>query len=358
MLAVTEIIQTPATQRLTKLWSERYTPDLFSLAPTQDSWVFRELVEASSLQGRAATIAKLQESLVNLNCQLAVIQAKALYEYISNVVNLREARQLTDFAFQIYIKLLQIYQQPSAISTFPMDKLWANSAYPPISAWGIPNIEDFAKVIEPALIALQKQHVASIDWRALGFMTTQLNFTNKLLLQRLTLVEQALINPYFKFVEEQAAIPWQRVCAAAAKHELDSPAFLLVEQMMPFSTDIARTVYQELAQQFPEYRSRRGGLDNQDVARSCLRDLEMFQAYLWLSVLEDNMMPIKQELVTLCVMVVETVEVKWELTSQWNQLLIDEINSRITPDQQAFLQPYVEGLKQSFYAKRRRLGMG
>ncbi len=63
-----------------------------------------------------------------------------------------------------------------------------------------------------------------------------------------------LLCPYFKFVEEQVAIPWQRVCAAAAKHEQGSEALTLVAQMLPMASEISSTVYCQLLQLFPDHR--------------------------------------------------------------------------------------------------------
>jgi hypothetical protein len=53
----------------------------------------------------------------------------------------------------------------------------------------------------------------------------------------------------------------------------------------------------------------------------------MFQAYLWLCLVEEILDPIKDELVKLCVMVMTGVDVKWEMTERWNELLADEVLS-------------------------------
>jgi hypothetical protein len=357
MLVSTEIAKAPACKRLIKLWEDRYTPNLFALTSAQAPWVFSELLEASSPEGRAITVSKLQEPLMNLRCELAVIQAKMLYEYISDVLNLREARQLTECALQLYIKLLELYQQPTSIETPVLSGLYTDIGDTSLAVWGIPDIEALATAVEPALLQLQKQHVASMDWRALGFMTTQLNFTNNLLLQELTPIEQVLITPYFKFVEEQVAIPWKRICAAAVRHAADSPRLIVVEQMLPVSLDVAWSVYRYLSCQFPNHCSRRGTLNNPAVIHSCIRDLEMFQAYLWLSVLEESLLSVKQELVTLCVMVMESVEIAEAFFIKAIQLLMDEILSRVSLDQKDLLLPYIEGIQQAFYVKRGRLGI-
>ncbi|MEI2583974.1 hypothetical protein V5G28_035960, partial [Scytonema sp. PRP1] len=198
----------------------------------------------------------------------------------------------------------------------------------------------------------QEQHLVSKDWRALGFMTTQLNFSNKLILKKLTPPEKVLLTPYLKFVEEQIAMPWHRVCAAAAKHELGSPMLTLVQQMLPVCGDVAKTVYRRLAELLPNHRSRRGGLSDPEVTYSCLRDLNMFQAYIWLCLLEQSMAPLKNELLPLCQMVIQGVQIPWEMTEKWCQVLADEMMSRVNPEQQDLLLPYIEGMQQIFFEER------
>lgn len=359
MLISTQTASTPTVECLVKLWAERYTLDLSPVFREQDPSIYNCLIEASSLEGKASTVSKLREAIVDTKCQFAAIQAKALYEYIPNVVDLSEARRLTQFAVQVYIVLLKLYQQPPSATSSVEEKLQTLAGMIPmnhslLSVWGIPDIEDLAKALEGVLLECQEQYTSSKDWCTLGFLTTQFNFSNQLLLKKLALVERILIYPYLMFIEEQVAIPWQRVCMAAAKHELDSPAFTLVKEMFPAASDIARTVYHQLTEMFPDYRGHRGGFDHLGVEHSCLRDLQMFQAYLWLCVLERSFAPVEKELVTLCVMVMERVGVPWEITAQWNKLLMDEISLRAKPEQRSFLLPYIREMQEAFYEQRSR----
>ncbi|MCJ8282348.1 MAG: hypothetical protein MJK14_21580 [Rivularia sp. ALOHA_DT_140] len=269
MLKASEITKTPATEKLLNLWARRYTPEISSLLA--DSSSCDELLKTATLEGRASTAQKLRDKMLDINCQMGWIQTKNLYSYIPNVLDLSEARRITKFAFRVYKKLLEIYQQQS-----PTIEVENNS----LSQWVIPAVEELAYALEPILMIFQEQHVASKDWRSLGFMTSQLNFTNKLMLKRLTIAEKALLTPYFKFVEEQVAMPWARVCSKAANYEINSPQLKLVEQFMPISADIAKSVYQKLTELLPDNRSRRGKLTDNGISHSCHRDLNMFQAYI------------------------------------------------------------------------------
>jgi hypothetical protein len=167
-------------------------------------------------------------------------------------------------------------------------------------------------------------------------------------LNRLTLAEQVLLSPYFKFVEEQVCIPWQRVCAAATKHEPDSPLLATVLQMLPASQEIAKQVYHRAAQLYPNHRSRRGGLMEPGVRASSIRDIEMFQGYLWLCTLEGNMTAVEQELLPLCIMVFPSIDVAWELVEHILPLLVNEIQTRLLPAQMRLLLPYTQAMQQLF----------
>lgn len=345
MLKSSKITKTPSTERLLNLWARRYTPEISSLLADTSSC--EQLLKASTPEGRALTANKLKDKMLDVNCQMGWIQTKNLYSYIPNVLDLTEARRITKFAFRVYRKLLEIYQQQS-----PKIEVENNS----LSQWVIPAVEELGYALEPILIIFQEQHVASKDWRSLGFMTSQLNFSNKLIMKRLTTAEQVLLAPYLKFVEEQVAMPWQRVCANAANYQLDSPELKIVEKMMSASSEIAQSVYRKLIELLPNNRSRRGKLTDEGISHSCHRDLNMFQAYLLLCFLEKSMEPIEQELIPLCAMVVEGVEIKWELTQKWCEVLANEMESRLDSQQKDLLVPYTQGIKQAFFKERSSLG--
>jgi hypothetical protein len=350
MLKTSPAVKTASVEQLLNLWSQRFILNLSSLSSGNLS-ADSSLQEAASPEGKAFTAAKLKDNVLDVNCQMAWIQTKALYGYIPNVLDLNEARLITQFAFRVYRKLLEIYQQQSLENNLLTAGLEEN-----VSVLGIGAVEELASALEPILMVFQEQHLASKDWRALGFMTTQLNFSNKLILKKLTPPEQVLLTPYLKFVEEQIAMPWHRVCAAAAKHKLGSPMLTLVQQMLPVCEDIAQSVYRRLVELLPNHRSRRGGFSEPEVTYSCLRDLNMFQAYIWLCLLEESMAPLKKELLPLCEMVVQGVEIPWEMTEKWCQVLGDEMMSHVNPEQQDLLLPYIEGMQQLFFKERARLG--
>lgn len=126
--------------------------------------------------------------------------------------------------------------------------------------------------------------------------------------------------------------------------------------MLPLASEISSTVYFQMLKLFPSHRNIRGGLSDPDVTHSSLRDLDMFQGYLWLCVLEANLKPVENELVPLCVMVLPSVGVKWDMTHKWLRLLLDEIESRVLPEDHPIVLKYIQGVESAFFAARQSLG--
>lgn len=343
MLVEIHSSETIAVKRLVKAWAQLYqlNPAALPIEHTTD-WV--TWVEAASAPGRAVTIAKLNERLVRIRCQIAGIETSDLYSYMPQVLDCGELRQLAEVSLTVYQQLLELYQQ-HAPSDGSGRYVSSSSA---ASAWSIPDIEQFARALEPKLLEFQLFHTRAKDWRAIGFLTTQLNFCNRWLLKSLTPPEQYLLAPYLRFVEEYVAHPWHQVCASAAHHGVVHPSVILVERMIPGADEVAQAVYQQLATTMSHHVSHRGKLNHPGVQHSCLRDVKMFQAYLWLCVLKQSMTPIETELVRLCLMVLPSIGVKWDLVKLWVDLLVGEIINRVTPIELNLILPYTTGMQHAF----------
>ncbi|HAG81732.1 MAG TPA: hypothetical protein DCL61_11325 [Cyanobacteria bacterium UBA12227] len=355
MLFATELINKTPVERLVRLWSKRYTADLSTLSSQTSNFESVELVETASPEGRTKTIAKLKR-LVEIHCKCAGIQTSALFSYIPNIINVWESQRIAELAGQVYDQTLDVYKEqspPPALLAEMSQTGTVNYSTHADRWWTIPGLElstlkQLTKVLETSYKDLRSQYLSVKDSRAIGFMSTQFHLSSRLLINRLTAPEQLLLSPYFKFVEEQVCIPWQRVCAAATKHELNSPALALVEQLLPVSTEIAKNVHSEAVRLNPNYRSLRGELDSPEVRASSIRDIEMFQGYLWLCVLEENMSSVEQELLPLCKLVFPTVNVSWKLVKQLLPLLAIEIQSRVEPKQMRLLLPYTTAMQKLF----------
>jgi hypothetical protein len=340
---------TIATNRLMKLWTVRYLPDLSILTQPGKRFPSADLVATASPQGRLKTIEKVSRFL-QISCEMAGLETNSLYAYIPNIVHLSETRRIACSVKQVYDRTLEIYAQQESPGHFlkfidSSPDLFSKIAMPFLM---LPAIPCLVAELEPLLLRLQAEHLTVQDSRAIGFLTTQFHFSTRELLKQLTPYEQVLLSPYLRFIEEQVCIPWQRMCAAASSHFSSSPIVALVEYLVPRCHEIAHATYQQSVSHYAKAHSRRGEFSRSDIAASTIRDLTMIQGYLLLSLLEQNIAAIEQELLPLCVMVFPSVGVAWGLVEQTLHWLIEEILRRLDQNQQALILPYTQSMQSLF----------
>ncbi|MCT7950851.1 hypothetical protein NG798_13710 [Ancylothrix sp. C2] len=186
------------------------------------------------------------------------------------------------------------------------------------------------------------------DPRVLGFVNLLFHHTGLLLLQEVPEFEQTLLADYIKVIEEHLNMPLVRLYAAAATHPPDSPALLAVIQLLPDIGEIAKFVSGRIQKMYPNYRSFTGKLSDVIVHRSSLRDIEMFQVYLWTCVLEGNLSALKDELFPLCVLLYPALKVDWELVRQMLYLLAQEISGHLSEEQRSLFVPYFNACWEMF----------
>ncbi|MEM7063427.1 MAG: hypothetical protein AAF572_09720 [Cyanobacteria bacterium P01_B01_bin.77] len=335
-------LQLSSTEQLFSIWSARYLS-----RSSCDAVSSYALESSASLQGRQRTVERLGKDLVQDSCRRAAIRTGDLYVH-HKILNLKETAELAQCAVLTYPVLLDFYctHEPIIASSQSAEMSGKSS----LTVFAIPEIHTLANLIEPFLAESQSDDVRSINWQTRSFLTTELNLSGKLLLNFLSPTEQILLTPYFTFLEEYVAIPWQRLCLAAADHSLISPPFKLVERMLPKVSEISLTVYTQGYERFGDYYNLRGQLDNPGVKHSSLRDLDMFQAYLWLCVLQGNLEAIEQELFVLCDLVYRGIGIPWEMVSQATIMLVTEIMKNLDSSDQNLLDPYAYGLMRAFAA--------
>lgn len=354
MLVQTKLTSTPAVARLTQAWATLYTVDFTALPLSNQPALYLELIEANTTQGRALTGAKLKENLIRLQSELASIQTSSLYAYMSNVMHLNEVRQVAETAFQVYSLLVRLYQQDAIGFEWIPNPF--QTAIQPSSSPKQESFETFARTLEPVLLQFQRQQQQTQDWRSIGFLTTQFNFCSQLLIHRLTPCERLLFDPYLRFVEEQVAHPWQRVCAAAENYETNGIIITMIEKMILLSPTIAQNAFQQILQQC-QHTSRRGALSNPDIMHSCIRDFKMFQAYLWLCILEGNLEAVENELLDLCIRVLPSIGVKWELIQIWTQTLTNQLLHHLDVMERQIVWPYAIAIHQTFLNAKQKFDM-
>ncbi|NJP09881.1 MAG: hypothetical protein HC866_10675 [Leptolyngbyaceae cyanobacterium RU_5_1] len=359
MLVKTELVQTPSVKRLVKAWTQVYTPNFRAIAFAQDPSLYTQLAEAVSSEGRAKTAAKLNQRILKLRCEIASIETNRFYTYLQNVMDLHEVKRIAETSFKIYTGLMDFYQHDllSTTSAFTtsLSPVVLHPDHHSLDLINLSDIERLADALEPVLLEFQDQQGQAKDWQTLGVITTQLNFCNQWITDKLTPLEQVLLGPYLQFVEEQVAHPWRRVCAMAGRYSVDSPVLAIAEKMIPRCEEIAQSAYESLTRLLPNHYSRRGRLTHPGIAHSCVRDFKIFQSYLWLCVLEDSLVSVEQELLSLCVAVLPGIGVQWEMMELWTQVLADELVRRIEPFQQPLVTSYTTGMHQVFLKARAQL---
>lgn len=197
-------------------------------------------------------------------------------------------------------------------------------------------------------IGAMRDKYTAIDPRLIGFVSMQVYYTNVFLLKDISAVEKNVLTAYFKVIDDYLYMPLRRCYQAAAKHSYDSPSLQAVRQLLGQSTEIAARIFSCVSQLNPDYYSYSGALNSTLVKTASIRDVEMFQVYLWLSVLEENIAVFYQELFPVCVMLYPILGVKWHLVWQMLNCLEQEICLRLEPQQLEMIMPYSRAMYEIF----------
>ncbi|BAZ11275.1 hypothetical protein NIES4071_31010 [Calothrix sp. NIES-4071] len=207
--------------------------------------------------------------------------------------------------------------------------------------------ENLARTIGGYLGKVRASYTAT-DARVIGFVSMQIHYTGQILLKQIPFSEQQVINSYFKVIDDFLYMPLQRAYEASAEHESSSPTLQVVQQLLPISTDIARSIAGRVILIYPRYHTHSGSLSDPVVKIASIRDVEMFQVYLWVCILEDSISSIQHELFPLCVMLYPALKVQWELVRTMIHLLRQEVGARLGEKQKTFFKPYFDILWEMF----------
>ncbi|MBD0344633.1 MAG: hypothetical protein ICV63_07330 [Coleofasciculus sp. Co-bin14] len=197
-------------------------------------------------------------------------------------------------------------------------------------------------------LGLIRQKYANVDPRVISFVSMQFHYTGQLLLQPLSPQEQANTNDYFKIIDDNLYMPLQRLYEAAANYDYYSPVLETIRQILPASNELSRKIVMRIIELNPSYCCYSGSLGEPHVKSSSIRDVEMFQIYLWVCVLEKSIAAIQHELFPLCVMLYPTLKVRWELVRQMIHLIGVELRGRLKPLQVSLFRPYFQALWEMF----------
>ncbi|QXE24212.1 hypothetical protein B6N60_02916 [Richelia sinica FACHB-800] len=340
---------------LAQEWAKKYLQNLLVDTEEQENPEQINWSEIVSTEGRKQTSQKILTSLRTVSAkawsktEFILSEQVKLHRIDANVIN---PWDIAADSFKIYQKALDVYAQSETADFFsPVNQLAEkrNLVYDQALEAYIQNIAPvhLAKVIGADLGAIRKKYTTP-DPRVIGFVSLQFHYTGQMLLEELNPYERSLVGAYFKVVDDHLYMPLQRAYEAAAKHDYNSPVIMAVQKLLPVSTKIAKKICKRVIELFPNYTSMSGSLHDSIVKTSSVRDVEMFQVYLWLSALEGNISAIQEELFPLCVMLYPTLKVEWELVRQMLHLLRFEIQEYLTPEQVNTLMPSFQTLSLMF----------
>ncbi|NJL84478.1 MAG: hypothetical protein HC890_18935 [Chloroflexaceae bacterium] len=154
--------------------------------------------------------------------------------------------------------------------------------------------------------------------RLISYISMQFHFTGQLLLKLpLPSAEAAYLADFFKVVDDNLYMPLKRAYDAAAQHDYSSPLLQAVRSLLPHITPIAQVICRNVALANPKAASLNGPLQNEEIQISSVRDVEMFQIYLCVCVLEEGISILQQELFPICMMLYPALQVRWNWVREW-----------------------------------------
>ncbi len=193
-----------------------------------------------------------------------------------------------------------------------------------------------------------RQRYTTEDPRLIGFVSLQFHYCGQMLLKQSPETEYETLASYFKVIDDHLYMPLQRAYHAAGQYSYNDERLRAVQALLPYSTEIANRVVYYVHQLYPNYRSYTNLLTSPSVRLSSIRDVEMFQVYLWTCVLEQSAAAVQQELFPLCVMLYPTLNVSWELVRQMLHSLAREFERYTKKEQAKYYLPYQDVLWQMF----------
>ncbi|WOD41590.1 hypothetical protein [Nodosilinea sp. E11] len=207
--------------------------------------------------------------------------------------------------------------------------------------------QQFSVTASKRLGAIRQQHTA-VDPRVIGFISMQFHYCGQMLSAEAPESERETLQSYFKVVDDLLYMPLNRAYAAAANYDYDDPRLETVRLALPATTHIAHSIVNRVIELCPDYATYTGPLSASVVRASSIRDVEMFQIYLWTCMLENNISAIAQELFPLCVMLYPTLKVNWGLVRLMVNLLDQELSACVGSANVRYYEPHYDAMLSMF----------
>ena len=339
----------PSVSALANIWAKKYIQNL-QADPSKQAVKSNDLTEILSPERRAATAANLLQALRFSSAQawaktenLLMGQLKA--HGIS--VDLIDPWQIATDSRFLLEKALEVYTENAESRLFEIDLAADGQDLKLASYTKLPTIGQLSVAIAQSVGNIRRKYT-SVDPRTIGFVSMQFHYSGQILLDSLPPLEQLVVNSYFKVIDDHLYMPLQRSYEAAGNLDYDDLALESVRQLLMLTSEIARQVAQKTLIMHSDYQCYNGVLSSPQIRISSLRDIEMFQVYLCLCVLEKNVASIQEELFPLCIMLYPPLKVSWELVRTLLRLLSQEMHSYLDQQHVTVFEPYLLALNEMF----------
>jgi len=342
-------VSTDANHELLKIWVARYLPELGKISGPVRKYVEQRLRLAMTNTSRQATAQRIRNHLVSDSAAAAADTQKLLLR-VGLPPEMWEMQELYAKVYKLYEALIDCYEQSFIFAPVVeyLHRIEEDSCRLEAAAQVIPPFEDLMLTMGPMLRELKAVYFSSTNRHMVGFMTTQMHFTQQYILTHLDPYECLWLAPYLRLLDELMCMPWQRICSVVSTIAERPDTIALVKRMIPKVNMISALVYNKALTAYPKHNSCQGRIQSTAVQRSSLRDLNMFQAYIWLSLLEDNTIIIEKQLLPICLQVFRLTNVNGELVTFAIQSIIEAIQSQLSPSEQALFHPSSYAIERLF----------
>lgn len=325
-----QLQSSPDVASLSKIWAKKYVRTLQEPTPKDAVSVEIDL--------RSQVSQQLRKQLRNLSAQAwtktEYLLAKEIFRH-QLVTDDLDPWAISGDVHDVYMKAFESY----AMSMTP---------------------ERFAVTIAADLGRIRERFTET-DPRVIGFVSMQFHYTGQLLLDQATELVAAAssagtdsvnllssLRQYFKAIDDHLYMPLQRAYDAAASYPYGALELQIVQRLLPQSSAIARRVVKQIMIAFPKHECHSGSLESEVVQQSSIRDTEMFQTYLWVSLLENNLSSVQQELFPLCIMLYPMFNVPWDMVRSMLMLIELEFSRLLQPHELTKCSSYLTSLKMMF----------
>lgn len=333
---------------LANIWAKKYIQNLHSEPSPQTQ--SNNLAEILAPERRTETAANLLQALRFSSAQAWAKTENLLMGQLQAhgiSADLIDPWQIAMDSRFLLEKALEVYTNNAENRLISLD-IVENGQNVTLSSYSqLPTVGQLSVAIAQSVGQIRTKYT-SVDPRAIGFVSMQFHYSGQILLDSLPPVEKLMVNSYFKVIDDHLYMPLQRCYDAAGNLDYDDIALEAVRQLLSLTSEIARQVSQKTLIMYSDYQCHSGVLSSPQIRISSLRDIEMFQVYLCLCVLERNVNSIQQELFPLCVMLYPPLKVSWELVRTLLRLLSQEMSNHLHERYVMEFMPYITTLNEMF----------